>query len=63
VKLARAPFTIVGSGETITDVARRVYGTADDADMLWRANRDVVGEPGAPLAAGTVLRTPARSAR
>jgi hypothetical protein len=63
VKLARAPFTIAGAGETITDVARRVYGTAGDADMLWRANRDVVGDPGVPLSPGTVLRTPARSGR
>ncbi len=63
VRLAHARFTIVGSGETITDVARRVYGSADGADMLWRANRDVVGAPGEPLSPGTVLRTPARTGR
>jgi nucleoid-associated protein YgaU len=63
VKLARAPFTIVGSGETLSDVARRIYGTGDEAEWLWRANRDLVGEPGATVPPGTVLRTPARPGR
>jgi nucleoid-associated protein YgaU len=63
VKLAPAPFTIVGSGEALTDVARRIYGTADKAEWLWRANRDLVVEPGATVSPGTVLRTPARPGR
>jgi nucleoid-associated protein YgaU len=62
-KLARAPFTVVGSGETMADVARRVYGHADDVESLWRANRDVAREPGSPLAPGTVLHTPAMPLR
>jgi hypothetical protein len=64
VRLARAPFTIVGEGETIADVARRVYGPGnDDVQWLRRANREVLGGPGEALSAGTVLRTPARSIR
>ncbi len=64
VRLARAPFTIVGAGETIADVARRIYGPGDD-DVQWlrRANRDVLDGPGEALPPGTVLRTPARSMR
>lgn len=62
-RLARAPFTVVGSGETMADVARRVYGNADDVESLWRANRDVVSGPGAPLSPGTVLHTPAPRSR
>ncbi len=56
-------FTVVGSNETIADVARRVYGKADAADALWRANRDVVPQPGAPLSPGMMLRTPVNAAR
>lgn len=62
-RLARAPFTVVGSGESIADVARRVYGTADDAGILWKANRDVLSAPDAVIEPGTVLRTPAAPLR
>lgn len=62
-RLARAPFTVVGSGETIADVARRVYGAGGDAGALWRANRDVLKGPDSPVAPGTVLRTPAAPMR
>ena len=62
-RLAHAPFTVVGSGESITDVARRVYGTADDASILWKANRDILTAPDAPIEPGTVLRTPAAPLR
>jgi nucleoid-associated protein YgaU len=62
-RLARAPFTVVGSGETMADVARRVYGNADDLESLWRANRDVVSGSGAPLSPGMVLHTPAPRSR
>lgn len=62
-KLARAPFTVVGTGETIADVARRIYGTTEDAGVLWRANRDVLRDPDSPIAPGTVLRTPAAPLR
>ena len=60
---ARSAFTVVGSNETIADVARRVYGNADAVDALWRANRDVVPQPGAPLSPGMMLRTPLNPAR
>jgi hypothetical protein len=57
-RLGRAPFTVVGSGETIADVARRIYGTTDDAEALRRANLDILRGPAPPLAPGTVLHTP-----
>lgn len=51
-------FTTVASGEQLQDVARRVYGTADAADRLWRANRDTLNRPDSPVEPGTLLRTP-----
>lgn len=51
-------FTVVARGETIADVARRIYGTTDDVSVLWRANRDILREPDARLVPGTVLHTP-----
>jgi hypothetical protein len=51
-------FTIVLANETLQDVARRVYGSGDLADPLWRANRDALSRRESPLAAGMVLRTP-----
>lgn len=54
----RSAFTIVAEGETLDDVASRVYGTADRAESLWRANRDLLGRPRDPLRPGMLLRTP-----
>jgi hypothetical protein len=54
----RGPFTTSAAGETLADVARRVYGSAAAAHDLWLANRDHVERPNAPLPAGTLLRTP-----
>jgi hypothetical protein len=51
-------FTLALEGETLRDVAIRVYGSADEAEALWRLNRDLVGKPDASLGAGTLLRTP-----
>jgi nucleoid-associated protein YgaU len=48
----------VRPGETLRDIAIRVYGSADDLDSLWRANRDVLPHKDSPLMAGSVLRTP-----
>jgi nucleoid-associated protein YgaU len=45
-------------GETLTDVALRVYGTADASRTLWLANRDVIDRTATPLHAGVMLRTP-----
>lgn len=59
----RGAFTVAGTGERIADVARRVYGTTAEAEGLWRANRDVLRDPDAPIAPGTLLHTPAAPLR
>lgn len=51
-------FTTTSEGETLADVARRVYGSAAATQDLWLANRDHVARIDAPLPAGTLLRTP-----
>ena len=53
----RGAFTRVRRGETLADVARRVYGT-DDAESLWKSNRDLIDGPAATPGEGTLLRTP-----
>jgi hypothetical protein len=55
---SNSAFTQSEEGETLADVAVRVYGTTDAARKLWLANRDIVQRPKARLAAGTLLRTP-----
>ncbi len=54
----RSSATVVEEGESLADVAARVYGSADRVDALWKANRDQLSGPGAPVARGTLLRTP-----
>ncbi len=54
----RRSFTVVRAGETLGDVARRVYGPAGEAGALWRANRDALQRRDSPLAVGMLLRTP-----
>ena len=54
----RSAFTTVRDGETLQDVTIRVYGSSDQLDQLWRANRDVLPHKDSPLSAGAVLRTP-----
>jgi hypothetical protein len=51
-------FTTVGRGETLADVAVRVYGSTDAATILWMANRDQLARADDPVAVGTLLRTP-----
>jgi hypothetical protein len=55
-------FTQVRPGETLADVAARVYGpaTTGGGETLWRANRDILDKPStdAPLRPGTLIRTP-----
>jgi nucleoid-associated protein YgaU len=51
-------FTQVGEGESLTDVAVRVYGTSEATSALWRANRDIIARRETPLEVGLVLRTP-----
>ena len=51
-------FTQALEGETLRDVAIRVYGSADEAESLWRLNRDLIRRKEGILPAGTLLRTP-----
>ncbi len=51
-------FTHVAEGETLADVAMRLYGSQDAVPRLWMANRDIIPKRDAPLVAGTVLRAP-----
>jgi nucleoid-associated protein YgaU len=55
---AQDGFTTAIEGETLRDVALRVYGVADEDETLWRLNRDLLGRREGTLAAGTPLRTP-----
>ena len=55
----RSAFTTVKDGETLEDVTLRIYGSSDQLDLLWRANRDLLPRENSPLSAGAVLRTPA----
>ncbi len=54
----RSAFTTVKDGETLEDVSKRIYGSSDQLDVLWRANRDLLPHRKSPLSAGAVLRTP-----
>lgn len=54
----RGGFVVVEPGESLSDVAARVYGSAELADSLWKANRDQLAGLDAPLVRGTLLRTP-----
>jgi hypothetical protein len=58
--LRRPPsaFTTVHEGESLADVALRVYGSEDAAERLWRFNRDQLAGPEEPLRPGMLLRTP-----
>jgi tetratricopeptide (TPR) repeat protein len=52
--------TIVDHGETLDDVAIRVYGTRAGVETLLRSNREVLTRRKGPLRAGLQLWTPAR---
>ena len=54
----RPSFAVVEPGESLADVAARVYGSEGAAEALWKANRDQVERVDSPLARGTLLRTP-----
>ena len=54
----RGAFTKVREGESLADVARRVYGEGDTLKRLWAANRDLLDNVDAPVDPGSVLRTP-----
>ena len=57
-KRAASAFTEVEAGETLADVAARVYGSAEMAHALWKANRDLLDHPTSNLTRGMLLRTP-----
>ena len=54
----RSAFTTVKEGETLEDVAARIYGSLDKIDLIWKSNRDVLPQKNSRLLPGTVLRTP-----
>jgi nucleoid-associated protein YgaU len=56
--MSTSSVTVVQQNETMLDVARRVYGSGDQVETLWRANRDALASVDAPLSSGMVLRTP-----
>ena len=53
------PFTQVREGESMSDVAARIYGSDASVQTLWLANRDQLSSDQAVLRPGMVLRTPA----
>ncbi|WZO99509.1 hypothetical protein EP7_001116 [Isosphaeraceae bacterium EP7] len=55
---ARGAFTTVEQGESLADVAERVYGDESAKERLWAVNRDELPRRDSPLKAGTLLRTP-----
>ena len=58
VRRPESAFALVEQGESLADVARRVYGSESEAESLWLANRDQLDGPSAPVHAGMLLRTP-----
>ncbi len=54
----RSAFTQVAEGESLTDIALRVYGDSESVHSLWLANRDTLPNQDSPLRSGTLLRTP-----
>ena len=54
----RSAFAEVEAGERLSDVANRIYGTAEAVETLWRANRDQIAGRDDPIEAGIWLRTP-----
>lgn len=54
----RTAFTQARTGESLEDVASRVYGSSDAAKTLWLSNRDILDRADGPIRPGTLLRTP-----
>ncbi len=55
---AHQSFTETLEGETLRDVAIRVYGSPEEVEWLWRLNRDLIRRREVALPSGTLLRTP-----
>jgi nucleoid-associated protein YgaU len=53
-----AVFATANPGESLADLAQRVYGEGADLDALWKINRDQLPTKESELRAGMVLRTP-----
>ena len=51
-------FTTVLKGESLADIAERVYGSRELDNSLWRSNRDQVDRLDSPLHENAILRTP-----
>jgi hypothetical protein len=56
-------FTHTLEGETMRDVAIRVYGSSDETESLWMLNRDLIQRGEGALPTGTLLRTPSADQR
>ncbi len=56
--LPRSAFAMAAEGESLAEVAERVYGSRQLAEALWKANRDQVERVDSSLTVGTLLRTP-----
>ena len=54
----RPTYAVVGPGESLPDIAARIYGSRDATQSLWKANRDQVERVDSPLANGILLRAP-----
>jgi nucleoid-associated protein YgaU len=52
---------VVRRGDTLWDLARRIYGSGVHFDLLFQANRDLIARPGA-IFPGQVLAVPALAA-
>lgn len=56
---SETPMVVVSEpGESLADVAVRVYGTVEMVEPMWTANSRVVDSNWRPLPTGTVLRLP-----
>ncbi len=51
-------FTYAKPGESLADIAVRVYGTPNSARKVWMANRDLIDSLDAIPPGGALLRTP-----
>ena len=54
----QSAFTETVEGESLKDIALRVYGDPTSIRTLWLANRDIIPDQNSPLRGGTLLRTP-----
>jgi hypothetical protein len=56
--LPPSAFTHARPGESLVDIAVRVYGSPESARKIWMANRDLIDSIDAIPRGGTLLRTP-----